>query len=149
MALLPLMKAISRSWLIVFLLAASGCESPEKLPLTGRVSLQLVRVSPSGIYFRLLNQSKEAVSFRGVVDKSLGANPWGTLMECKSPGSDAWQEGPYALIDGTPQIVAVRSGEQVDLVIHDNLVEQYKGGRCRLSLRFESGTFIESDEFNP
>jgi hypothetical protein len=106
-------------------------------------------MSPSGIHFRLVNQSNEAVSFRGVVEKDLGANPWGTLTECQSPGSDVWQEGPYALIDGTPQIVAVRSGEQVDLVVYDNLVEQYKGGRCRLSLRLGDESFIKSNEFEP
>lgn len=138
---------ISKCWLLVFLSMAAGCDSSEKLPLTGNVSLQFVRVSPSGIHFRLANQSNEHVSFRGTFDKELGASPWDTLMECRPPGSDVWQEGPFTLVDGGPQTVAVLPGEQIDLVVGDKLVEQYKGGHCRLSLRLEGGLFIKSSEF--
>jgi hypothetical protein len=106
-------------------------------------------MSPSGSHFRLANQSKEAVSFRGTYKKDLGADPWDTLMECRSPDSDVWQEGPFALVDGRPATVAVPSGDQVDLVASDKLAKQYKGGRCRLSLGLESGSFIKSDEFEP
>jgi hypothetical protein len=141
--------ALSKCLLIVVLSMATGCDSSEKLPLTGNVSLQFVRSSPSGMHFRLANQSNEPVSFRGTTEKGDGASPWDTLLECKPPGSDVWQEGPFALVDGGPATVAVPSGDQVDLVVGDKLAEQYKGGLCRLSLRLESGSFIKSNEFEP
>lgn len=141
-----------KCWPVVLLSMAAGCDSPEKLeklPLTGSVSLQFVRMSPSGIHLRLVNQSYAVASFRGTHERDLGVSPWDTLLECKPSDSDVWLEGPYGLVDGGPASVSVPPGEQVDLVVEDKLVDQYKGGRCHLSVRLEGGSFIQSDDFEP
>src|SRR5689334_19541861 len=100
-----------RSWLSVLLFMFIGCDSQEKVSLTASVSLQFERMSPSGTHFRLVNGSNEVISFRGKLVKEVGASPWDTLMECKSPGSEIWQESPFALVDGGSETVAVPTGE--------------------------------------
>ena len=144
-----MLRVLCKCWLFFALSMAVGCNSSEKLPITGNVSLQFVRMSPSGMHFRLANQSNQPVSFRGTSEKGEGVSPWDTLLECRPPDSDVWQEGPFGLVDGGPATVAIPSGDQVDLLVGDKLVEKYKGGRCRLSLRLESGSFIKSNEFEP
>jgi hypothetical protein len=148
-------RLFSESWSLVLILTAAGCGSSEQLPLTGHVSLQFERMSPSGIHFRLANQTSEAIFFRGTYDSDSGADPWDVLMACRSPGSDIWQQGPFSLVDGGPDAVAVSPGEQVDVVVRHDLVvpdeplERYEGGRCRVSVRLTGGSFIKSDEFEP
>ena len=148
-------RLFSQGWSLVLVLMTAGCDSSEKLPLTGDVSLQFEHMSPSGIHFRLANQSNEVVSFRGTYHSDSGADPWDVLMACRPPGSDIWQQSPFALVDGGPDTVAVSPGEQMAvLVAHDSVVlhepfEHYEGGRCRVSVRLTGGSFIKSNEFEP
>lgn len=148
-------RLFSKGGSLVIALLAAGCDSSEKLPLTGQVSLQFVSMSPSGIHLRLANQSSEAVSFRGTLDSNSGADPWDVLMACRPPDSDVWQQGPASFVDGGPNTVAVPPGEQVDVlvghdaVVLDDPIEQYEDGRCRVSLGLTGGSFINSNEFEP
>lgn len=142
-------SVLGKCRLLIFIFMLTGCDSSEKLPITGNVSLHFERMSQSGMHFSLANQRKDVISFRGSYEADVGASPWDKQMECRLPGSNVWQEGPFSLVDGESQKVAVSPGEQVDLVVKDGLVEQYKGGRCRLSLRLEGGSFIKSSEFEP
>jgi len=134
-------------WLLAFVSILGGCDSSEKLPLTGDVSLQFARQSQSGLHLKLLNQSTQSVFFRGTYDKGAGASPWDTLMECKAASSELWDEGPFSLVDGEPHSVEVTPGEPVELIVGSELAQQYKGGHCRVSLRLEGGSFVKSNEF--
>lgn len=133
-----------------FLMACKPAVEPS---VTGKVELEFVRTSQSDIYFRLVNQTADAISFRGTVKRSVGAKPWDVFMKCKEVQSQLWTEGPYALVDGGPESVDVPAGERVDLVValdlHREFVQQYKGGQCTLNLKLQDGTTIESNEFQP
>ena len=148
-------RLFSHGWSLVLVLMAAGCDSSEKLPLTGDVSLQFEHMSPSGIHFRLANQSSKAVSFRGTDVSAAGADPWGVLMACRPSGADIWQQSPFALVDGGPDTVAVSPGEQIyvavshDSVVLDEPLEHYEGGCWRVRVRLTDGSFIKSDEFEP
>ena len=74
-------------------------------------------------------------------------------MECKASASMISEEAPFALIDGQWDNVEVAPGEWLGVTITDTddilLVDRHKSSRCRLKLRLESGSWLESAEFTP
>jgi hypothetical protein len=153
------MKAVAQ-WRMFSLVAALaitvGCGSSdehssrrEKLPITGELALQFIGASTSRMHLRLVNQSAQAISFRGTFEAGESASPWDTLLECRPSGTDIWVQGPFALIDGKEATVVVASGEQVDLVVDFKPEEQSLRGTCHLSIRMVDGLFIKSNDFHP
>lgn len=128
-----------------------ACNPTAEHPSTGAVTLEFISSSRSDIRFQLINNTTQVISFRGTQTRSLSASPWDTVMQCKADQSDVWIEGPYSLVDGGPQEVSISPGDQVELVVTSQFqrefVERNRGGRCRMTLRLQDGSFVESSEF--
>jgi hypothetical protein len=68
-------------------------------------------------------------------------------MECRTPGSDLWDEAPYSLVDGDSKIIVVSPGHGLIISVSNAFAMGYKNGRCRLGVRLDDGTFVKSNDF--
>jgi hypothetical protein len=139
-----------------------ACKPAEKVPLTGRVSVEYVGRSEddefqSNYLFNLANGSSGPVTFRG----------WSSMLADSEPSPDATSSrcstaiGPfssgrtvYTLRPGAspPESVEVSSGERIRLTVHASVFREfriYKDCRCVLRLHLEDGSILESEEFKP
>jgi hypothetical protein len=127
------------------------CGSPANLPPSGTVSLEYIETSGDRAVFQLENHSTQTLYFRGHSTPLTGVAPLAgaaSTLECRPVESWAWvAEGKIQ--EGGPETVRVAPGQRQRLNVEATFVQQHKAGRCRLRLRLEGDTFIESKSFTP
>jgi len=130
-------------------IALVACKPTAKVPLSGRVSLEYSSTSESNILFSLANGSSQPIGFRG----------WSAVLTDTTPIYSGECDDPRRAVSTTivgpardrsrPKIVEVSPGMLLRLAIPSDDFRQYKGSRCRLTLRLEDGSMVQSTEFNP
>ncbi len=69
-------------------------------------------------------------------------------LECRKASTDRWW--PEAKIEEAgPETIEVAPGQRQQLEVDGTFAREYQGGQCRLKLRLQNGTLIESDAFVP
>lgn len=136
---------------LVFLTAIVACGSRADLVPSGTISLEYVETSGERAVFQLENRSTQSLYFRGRSTPLTGVAPLAgavSTLQCKPAEAGAWVvEGKIE--EGGPETIHVAPGQRQRLSVQAAFAQQYKGGRCRLRLRLEGGTFIESRTFTP
>jgi hypothetical protein len=127
----------------------TACTPADKVPLSGRITMEYAGVSQSGddVMFTLENGTAQAIYFRGTPDPALGK----LYMSCdliKETVVYSQRVFEPALKD---KIIEVKSGERLQLNLLASLPPDFRNhkGRCQLSLALEGGTVVESREFVP
>jgi hypothetical protein len=137
---------------LVVALALVACRPAAEVPQSGRVSLEYSSTSERDYLFSLANGTSQPVTFRG----------WSAMFESTTPSPEVYSSWCYssqsssgvlvgpAFVDGgsPPQLIEVSPGEQLRLAIRSDF-HQFRGSRCRLSLRLEDGSMVESGDFKP
>jgi hypothetical protein len=133
----------------IVLFALTACTPADKVPLSGRITMEYAGTSQSGdtVMFTLANGTTQALHFRGSPDPAPGK----LKMICALPketvgyGQRAFEP---ALKD---KIIEIKPGERMQLNLWASLPPEFKNhkSRCQLDLTLEGGTVVESREFVP
>lgn len=147
-----------KCWLPIFLALLVGCDSkPDAAPspqtkagMSEGAELEFVRALESEGQFNLVNHGSEPISFRSMNESANGFQSADARLECKTADSDQWEEGPRAMGDGDTRVVEVAPGSPETLIVEwePGLADYYAGGQCRVDLRLQDGSVIESGEFS-
>jgi hypothetical protein len=139
------------SLLLVCAISLAACGSSANRPPSGTISLEYIETSGGRAVFQLENHSTQSLYFRGHSTPLTGAAPLAgavSTLECRPVDSWAWiTEGKIE--EGGPETVQVAPGQRQHLDVQAAFLQQHKDGRCRLRLRLEGDTFIESKSFAP
>jgi hypothetical protein len=119
---------------------------------TGEIALKYESLSRRAAIFVLENGTTQAVAVRA--DHTFWGRtiPWDTAMVCTAAHSTREDETSMALSDGFPKIVSLPPGNRMQLRVEGDDVSfavGHKGGSCRLRLRLQNGSTIESVQFEP
>jgi RHS repeat-associated protein len=123
--------------------------SVDRWDKSGAVSLEYVGVSGPSVLFDLKNGSAKKISFRGTYSMLKGADPWDSQIVCRTPNDTTGYEHPIALQNSIPASIIISPGDQMRLRIGNEIAAGDKGARCRLRLKLEDRTVLESTEFVP
>lgn len=139
-----------QSFAVVSTLAlAIGCKPTQPREYSGSAQLTFVRATPTQLQFRISNQSRKAVRFRGSRGDELGADPWDFLVECKAAESTEWEVLSPGVTDGNYDDFEVAPGEQLLIRVSSDFANHYANGRCRVTLWARDKVDLMSDEFAP
>jgi hypothetical protein len=138
-------------WLVVISILLAACNSSEAPAARESIVLEYVRTSESHVIFRLVNASDRTLYIRGnrTITRAIRTWPGDTGITCRSIPAGRMGEDPSGFGDGNRGRIEVSSGERVRLKIYTTLPQQYRGGRCQLTLRLEDGTAVGPVEFPP
>jgi hypothetical protein len=145
------MRAISLVIIVVGVMAGA-CKPGAPNVTTGQITLRYADRSKSAVLFELENGTFKTIAVRGDRTFWSGAIPWDTAMLCIAPHSRTSEETSMALSDGFPKIIEVSSGNRLRLRVEGEnfqFAAKHEGWSCRLRLRLQSGTVIESEQFEP
>jgi len=122
---------------------------PRPEHLSGIASLEYTGVSAAGVEFVLKNGSPNKVNLRGEYVRHKSADPWDTQVDCRAPNGTTRYEHPVEVGADKPEIIQVSPREEIRLLIWTDFIVVSGGARCRLRLKLEDHTIIESGEFVP
>lgn len=133
-------------------LAVAGCNPSTQSIDAGPVSLKFGGLAESGYQFDLANGSSNPIGFHGRT--KLFSNPSPALSEYAISCQFASHAdmGGYAIEHGQkPALLEVPPRKKMRLFIADNGTIKPWGGqkRCKVYLRLDDGSTLESDEFTP
>jgi hypothetical protein len=140
--------------IVTMLVACNSRQEPVSeadTEVRGDIEFEFVRASNEQHLFRLSNQTSQPIAFRSGEETPDGVHPLDAQLMCKSSGSDQWEEGPRPMGDSGTSNVEVPPGSEETLIVlsEPGLAEAYAGGACRVDLRLQDGSVIESGEFLP
>jgi hypothetical protein len=144
----PLRWVLVISWIALLDAILTAC-GPRPGDSVGAVSLEYVGVSGPSVLFDLKNGSAKKISFRGTYSMLKGADPWDSQIVCRTPNDTTGYEHPIALQSSIPANIVISPGDQMRLRIGNEIAAGDKGARCRLRLKLEDRTVLESTEFMP
>lgn len=130
----------------VALTALTAC-GPRQVHSTDAATLEFAGISGSDVVFKLKNESSKTISFRGAHSILEGADPWDTQLVCHDANGTTGYDHPIALVDSKPASISVSPRDQMRLRIGNEIGAGAKGSHCRLRLKLEDQTVIESSEF--
>lgn len=124
-----------------------------KVPPSGSIAVTYDGMSASSVFLAVENHSTQAIFIRNEGDKVW---PGYSTTTCKTFDADGWSEqsDPMEIADGLwYSTIKVAAGGRIRLNVPTELPNQFKDGhryvRCRVRLRLEGGTYIESYDFVP
>jgi hypothetical protein len=128
-----------------------ACRPNDGAPASGRIVLEHIATSESDVMFSLINETSRAIYLRGSRTVTWAVRTWpgDTGITCESNPPGRMGEDPIGFAHGTPGQIEVSPGDRVRLKIGSTLPQEYKGGRCRLTLRLQDGTAVGPAEFQP
>jgi hypothetical protein len=137
--------------LIVCMLSTAAYSASASGPPSGFIRMKYVQVSGSSVVFRIENLSTQSIYFRGANNSSGNAVPLLGIarMECRKLGAGTYNWDEYIIGEGGPETVEIAPGKQRLVEVDATFALQHKGGGCRVQLRLEGGTFIQSNFFEP
>jgi hypothetical protein len=134
---------------MVLLATLTACAPADKVPLSGRITMEYAGISQSGdaVMFTLANGTARAIYFRGTPDPALGK----LKMTCDLMNEAVvYSQRVFepALKD---KIIEVKPSERLQLNLWASLPPDFNNhkSRCQLNLTLEGGTVVESPEFVP
>lgn len=142
---------LMRCGLMAICLVLVACGAREAPPASGRIIMEYVDISESDVIVRLVNGSSSAIYVRAEYALSLDVVTWpsATSISCESIPPGLMIENPLPLADGASRRIQVSPGDHVRLKIITGIPQQYKGGRCHLTLRLDDGTAVGPIDFRP
>jgi hypothetical protein len=147
-------------WLLAIAIILAACEPKSaaepasvqgsESDAEGAVVFELIQAQEAEGQFRLANRASQKISFRGSQASAEGVQPVDAHLKCKTAGSDQWDEGPRPMGDSAASTFELAPGDQEVLIVlwEPGLTEHYAGGSCRVDLRLQDGSIIESGEFS-
>ena len=119
-------------------------------PPSGWIEVKYDGLSASSVFLVIENKSTRAIFIRSDADNK--AWPGYFLTTCSTFDSPE-QSDPMVIVDGTYSTIKIAPGGQIRLDVPTELPNQFKDGHrlahCRVRLKLEGGTFIETYDFEP
>jgi len=144
-------------WLGAFVVVVAGCTSGDDVT-QGKVTLEFIGISESGVTVSLVNGLHHAIYVRGVAQESSGvidvmsADTEITCMMPWTPESGAQgSTSMFAFVHGVGEwsYAEVPAKGQATLAIETRFPQKFHGGPCSLHLRLKDETVVGPAQFNP
>lgn len=117
-------------------------------PPSGSIAVNYDGVSASSVFLIVENQSTQAIYIRSEGDKV-----WPGYFRTTCRTLDSEQSDPMVIADGFYSTTKIAPRGRIRLNVPTELPNQFKDGhayvRCRVRLKLEGGTFIETYDFEP
>jgi hypothetical protein len=119
-------------------------------PPSGSIEINYDGLSASSVFLVVENKSTRAIYVRSDTDKRVWPGYfWTTCRTFDSPV----QSDPMVIVDGIYSTIKIAPGGRIRLDVPTELPNQFKDGHglahCRVRLKLEGGTFIETYDFEP
>jgi hypothetical protein len=119
-------------------------------PPSGSIDVNYDGLSASSVFLVVENKSTRAIYIRSDTDKKVWPGYfWTTCGTFDSPE----QTDPMVIVDGIYSTIKIAPGGRIRLNVPTELPNQFKDrhrlAHCRVRLKLEGGTFIETYDFEP
>lgn len=145
------------NWLGAFVIVIAGCTSGDDAT-QGKVTLEFVGISESGMTVWLVNGLNHAIYVRGAAREPPGVidvMSADTEISCQMPWTPesgaVGSTSMFAFVHGIGEwsYAEVPPKGRATLAIETKFPQQFHGGPCRIHLRLKDETVVGPAEFNP